>query len=113
MPAQRVTEYSRKQHQLDIRSKHHRWKSDPALPQPLFLILDALLIMLLDRYLLWIGVLQGDRPLAFSERVALVGFDPIGTLQRAALYSFVTLGWLTQTSFSLWWLAQFRFAPAE
>ena len=53
MPAQRVTEYSRKKlHQLDIRSEHHRGNSDPALPQPLFLILDALFMMLLGRYLL-------------------------------------------------------------
>ena len=75
--------------------------------------MDALLIMLLDRYLLWIVVLQGDRPIAANERVALVGLDPIGMLQRAALYSFVTLVWRTQINFSLWWLARFRFGPAE
>ncbi|MAQ61758.1 MAG: hypothetical protein CMQ10_06740 [Gammaproteobacteria bacterium] len=37
----------------------------------------------------------------------------MGTLQRAVLYSFVALIWLTQISFSLWWLARFRFGPAE
>jgi hypothetical protein len=42
----------KKLHQLDIRSEHHRGNSDPALPQPLFLILDALFMMLLGRYLL-------------------------------------------------------------
>ena len=53
MPVQRVTEYSiKKLHQLDIRSAHLRGNSGPALPQPLFLILGALLMMLLGRYLL-------------------------------------------------------------
>ena len=37
----------------------------------------------------------------------------MGALQRAALYSFVALIGLTQISFSLWWLARFRFEPAE
>jgi len=31
--------------------------------------------------------------------VALVGFGLMGTLQRAALYSFVALIWLTENNF--------------
>ncbi|RZO78159.1 MAG: DUF418 domain-containing protein, partial [OM182 bacterium] len=42
-----------------------------------------------------------------------VGFGLVGTLQRATLYVIVALIWLAQITFSLWWLARFRFGPVE
>jgi uncharacterized protein len=42
-----------------------------------------------------------------------LGFGLVGTLQRATLYVIVALIWLAQIIFSLWWLARFRFGPAE
>jgi uncharacterized protein len=41
------------------------------------------------------------------------GFALVGTLERWALYVFVVAVWCLQLALSPWWLARYRFGPAE